>query len=56
MKASRRQLARLGFGELAALMPQPGSGASAEDSAEAVSEAAAEQPLKKGLGVDVTPP
>lgn len=56
MKASRRQLARLGFGELAALMPDADSNRSAEDAADAVEEATTEAPLKKGLGVDVTPP
>ena len=56
LKATRRQLARLGFGELAALMPDAASGQSAEDGADAVHAATDEQPLKKGLGVDVTPP
>ena len=56
MKASRRQLARLGFGELAALMPDAASSESAEDRAEVVHDATDEQPVKKGLGVDVTPP
>ena len=56
LQASRRQLARLGFGELAALMPDADSGVSAEDAAEAVRDATEEAPVKKGLGVDVTPP
>lgn len=56
LKASRRQLARLGVGELAGLMPDAGSGVSAEDAAEAVRDATEDQPVKKGLGVDVTPP
>lgn len=56
LKASRRQLARLGFGELAALMPDADSNVSAEDAAEAVKQATDGQPVKKGLGVDVTPP
>jgi membrane protein implicated in regulation of membrane protease activity len=56
LKASRRQLARLGFGELAALMPDADSNVSSEDAAEAVQAATTDAPLKKGLGVDVTPP
>lgn len=56
MKATRRQLARLGFGELAGLLPDAGSATSAEEGAEQVDEATAGKPVKKGLGVDVTPP
>ena len=56
MQATRRQLARLGIGELADLMPSPGSGQSTEHAAEQVAVATAGQPIKKGLGVDVTPP
>ena len=56
LKASRRQLARLGFGELAALMPDADSSVSAEDAADSVHDATADKPVKKGLGVDVTPP
>lgn len=56
LKATRRQFARLGFGELADLMPDPDSHVSAADAAERVAEATEEQPIKKGLGVDVTPP
>ena len=57
MKATRRQLARLGFGELAGLIPDAGSGESAEDAAEEVAEASeGKDKIKKGLGVDVTPP
>ena len=57
MKATRRQLARLGFGELAGLIPDAGSGESAEDGAEEVAEASdGKDKIKKGLGVDVTPP
>ena len=56
MKATRRQLARLGFGELAGLLPDAGSAESAEDGAREVEEATDGEPMKKGLGVDVTPP
>lgn len=56
MQATRRQLARLGIGELAAFMPDAGSGASTEAAAERVGEATAAKPVKKGLGVEITPP
>lgn len=57
MKATRRQLARLGIGELAAFMPEAGSAESAESAAERVAEAhETGEPIKKGLGVDVTAP
>lgn len=56
MQATRRQLARLGIGELAGLMPDPDSPQSTEAAAERVNEATEGQPIKKGLGVDVTPP
>jgi hypothetical protein len=56
LKATRRQFARLGFGELADLMPDPDSPASTAQAAERVAEATSDAPVKKGLGVDVTPP
>ena len=56
LQATRRQLARLGIGELASLMPDAGSHASAEAAAGQVAATNAEAPVKKGLGVDVTPP
>lgn len=56
LQATRRQFARLGIGELADVMPDPGSHESSADAAERVADAHAEQPIKKGLGVDVTPP
>lgn len=56
MQATRRQFARLGFGELADLMPDPDSEASAAEAAGAVAAATDGKPLKKGMGVDVTPP
>ena len=56
MKATRRQLARLGIGELAGMIPDASSAQSAEDAAEQVGEATEGEHVKKGLGVDVTPP
>ncbi len=56
MQATRRQLARLGIGELADFMPDPGSGESTKQAADEVAAANADQPAKKGLGVDITPP
>ena len=56
MQATRRQLARLGIGELADYLPDAGSGASTEAAAEQVTEATEDKPLKKGLGVEITPP
>jgi hypothetical protein len=58
LQATRRQLARLGIGELSGFMPPPGSGASAEAAADVVAEKSddAGGPPKKGLGIDVTPP
>ena len=55
MKATRRQLARMGIGELASMMPSAGSGTTAKEGAEQVADAT-EEGVKKGLGVDVTPP
>ena len=56
MQATRRQLARLGIGELADMMPSARSHESSEAAAQRVAQAAGEQPVKKGLGIDVTPP
>lgn len=56
MQATRRQLARLGIGELADFMPDPASGESTRNAAERVAEATEDKPVKKDLGVDVTPP
>ena len=56
LQATRRQLARLGIGELSGLVAKAGSGTSAEASAEKVAEATDGKDVKKGLGVDVTPP
>lgn len=56
MQATRRQLARLGIGELADFMPDPDSPESTQQAAARVAEATEGEPVKKGLGVDVTPP
>lgn len=57
MQATRRQVARLGLGELAEFMPDTDSHESSENAAQRVADAtSADAPVKKGLGVDVTPP
>ncbi|MGN6112266.1 MAG: phage holin family protein [Luteimonas sp.] len=57
LKATRRQFARLGIGELADFMPDPGSGESASVAAAKTAAATGDgEPVKKGLGIDVTPP
>ena len=56
MQATRRQLARLGIGELAGMMPDPDSPESSADAAKRVAAQHAGTPVKKGLGVNVTPP
>lgn len=56
MKATRRQLARLGIGELASFMPGGHSTHSSHEGAKRVAEENAATPIKKGLGVDITPP
>ena len=56
LQATRRQLARLGIGELADFMPDAGSHASSQDAADDMAEATGGKPVKKGLGVDITPP
>ncbi len=56
LQATRRQLARLGVGELSGLMPDAGSAESSEAAADRVADVTTEEPIKKGLGVDVTPP
>lgn len=50
MRATRRQLARLGIGELSDFMPPAGSEQSAREAS------LPKEPVKKGLGIDVTPP
>jgi hypothetical protein len=56
MKASRRQFARLGFGELADFTPTPGSVRSAKSVEDEELETVSGKPLKSDAGVDVTPP
>ena len=56
MQATRRQFARLGLGELADFMPDADSAESTAAAAERVAAASGQAPIKKGLGVDVTPP
>ena len=63
LKATRRQLARLGIGELSEFTPEPGSAESARAGAGAgaIPPAAGngggnDKPLKDEQGIDVTPP
>jgi hypothetical protein len=56
MRATRRQLARLGIGELADFGPRPGSGESSRDAAERLERVADDRELKDKSGIDVTPP
>jgi len=57
MKATRRQLARLGIGELAEHTPGAGSPVAAREATQApVAETASGEPKKNDQGIDVTPP
>lgn len=57
MKATRRQLARLGIGELAEMTPDPGSSQSTKEATESMpTETAAGAPVKDKQGIEVTPP
>ncbi len=56
LRASRRQLARLGIGELAGMGPKAGSAESSENAARRMTETSKDTPIKKDLGVDITPP
>ena len=56
MQATRRQLARLGIGELADMAPRAGSAESSREAAERLEREAAKQPLKDRRGIEVTPP
>ncbi|MGH8074689.1 MAG: phage holin family protein [Lysobacter sp.] len=57
LQATRRQLARLGIGELADFMPSPDSPESARAASRHGPASATEtQPVKDERGVDVTPP
>jgi hypothetical protein len=53
LRATRRQLARLGFGELADYTPDPGSPESTRKAAERLAD---HPPGKDKRGIDVTPP
>ncbi|GGZ66454.1 hypothetical protein GCM10008101_20820 [Lysobacter xinjiangensis] len=56
LKASRRQLARLGIGELADFTPPPGSAAPAKSVEDTKLQTASGEPVKDSVGVPVTPP
>lgn len=57
LQATRRQLARLGIGELADFVPDAGSATSSREvTGQGVTEDVAGRPLKDERGVDVTPP
>lgn len=56
MQATRRQLARLGIGELADFGPHAGSGESSREAAERLEREAEARKLKDKSGIDVTPP
>lgn len=56
LQATRRQLARLGIGELSEFTPEAGSTQSARDFTRASPPAADGKPLKDERGIDVTPP
>ena len=56
MQATRRQLARLGIGELADFTPRPGDVQSSREAAEQSKEENGKKTLKDKLGVDLTPP
>ena len=56
MQATRRQLARLGIGELADLAPSASSAVSSREAAEALEREVDGKPLKDRRGIEVTPP
>ena len=57
LQATRRQFARLGFGELADFLPDADSNESSAEAARHMATTDADgAPLKKGLGIDVTKP
>lgn len=57
MKATRRQLARLGIGELADHTPNPGSAQSTKDATESMPVTKSDgAPIKDRQGIEVTPP
>lgn len=56
LQATRRQLARLGIGELSKLMPSAGSGQSAKQAAKQAPTQAGGEKVKDSRGVEITPP
>lgn len=56
MKATRRQLARLGIGELSDIAPSASSSVSSREAAERLEREAERGVLKDRRGVEVTPP
>ncbi|MGO4221107.1 phage holin family protein [Lysobacter sp. TAF61] len=56
LQATRRQLARLGIGDLADFMPGPGSEESARDAAKRHEQSLSGRPKKDEQGIDVAPP
>jgi hypothetical protein len=56
LRATRRQLARLGIGELAGMVPPAGSAESSESAAKRMTETTKDTPIRKDMGVDITPP
>lgn len=56
LQATRRQLARLGVGELAGLMADAATPGSTDEAADNLAAANEVKPVKKDLGVDITPP
>ena len=56
LKTTRRQLARIGIGELSELVPGAGSAESARQAEGRVRDVAERTPVRDERGVDVTPP
>lgn len=56
LQATRRQLARLGIGELSDLMPSPGSSESAREVHKRHAQKPSGEPKKDRQGIDVAPP
>ncbi len=56
LQATRRQLARLGIGELSDFMPSPGSSESAREVHKRHAQTPSGEPKKDRQGIDVAPP
>ncbi|BDU15302.1 phage holin family protein [Lysobacter auxotrophicus] len=56
LQATRRQLARLGIGELSDLMPTPDSPQSARETAKDLRENVDQMPKQQSNDIDITPP